>query len=354
MEAVELPEAEGDGDLTYSVSANLPAGLSFDAETRMIEGTPTTAGDTEIVYTVIDGDEGEQLPAESAALTYNIEIVEAEPPTADVESVELSQSSVRESADATEIMVTAVLAEPAEKEETVTFVIGEGDPAAKRDVDYNVTLSSAQVTVEMGGTKASTTLTLTPIDNEDDDGDRALSVTATASGESDSEDITIADDETPSASITLSAAPHTVKEDAGTVAVLITATLNGQVLKEDAEVIIAIDDASSAAKREADYTASFSARLSIAKGDVSGSTALALSPIADGEDEDNEAFTLVGTIADLTVSSATITLEDTEAAPAPVQIRKRKMERIRNRKTLHRKTLHLLSVKKLSLRRPRP
>ena len=316
-EAVELPEAEGDGDLTYSVSANLPDGLDFDAETRMISGTPTTAGDTKIVYTVIDGDEGEQLPAESAALTYLIEIVEAAEPTADVESVKLSQSSVRESADATSIMVTAVLAEPAEKEETVTFVIGEGDPAAKRDVDYNVMLSSAQVTVEVGGTKASTTLTLTPIDNEDDDGDRALSVTATASGESESEDITIADDETPSASITLSAAPHTVKEDAGTVAVLITATLNGQVLEEDAEVIIAIDDASSTAKREADYIASFSARLSIAKGEVSGSTALALSPIADGEDEDNEAFTLVGTIADLTVSSATITLEDTEAAPDP-------------------------------------
>ena len=283
----------------------------------MISGTPTTAGDTKIVYTVIDGDEGEQLPAESAVLTYNIEIVEAPEPTADVESVELSQSSVRESADATEIMVTAVLAEPAEKEETVTFVIGEGDPAAKRDVDYNVTLSSAQVTVEMGGKKASTMLTLTPIDNEDDDGDRALSVTATASGDSGSEDITIADDETPSASITLSADPHTVKEDAGTVPVLITATLNGEVLKEDAEVIIAIDDASSAAKREEDYTAVFSARLSIAKGEVSGSTALALSPIADGEDEDNEAFTLVGTIADLTVSSATITLEDTEAVPEP-------------------------------------
>ena len=317
-EAVELPEAEGDGDLTYSVSANLPDGLDFDAETRMISGTPTTAGDTKIVYTVIDGDEGEQLPAESAALTYLIEIVEAPEPTADVESVELSQSSVRESADATEIMVTAVLAEPAEKEETVTFVIGEGDPAAKRDVDYNVTLSSAQVTVEVGGTKAATTLTLTPIDNEDDDGDRALSVTATAvKGEPGSEDITIADDETPSASITLSAAPHTVKEDAGTVAVLITATLNGQVLEEDAEVIIAIDDASSTAKREADYIASFSARLSIAKGDVSGSTALALSPIADGKDEDDEAFTLVGTIADLTVSPATITLEDTEAAPDP-------------------------------------
>ena len=313
IDPLELPDVMGgtDDDKTYATSA-LPAGLSFEAATQTISGTPTAATEeTSVIYTVLDSD------GASVAMTVKIEVTAAAEPTADVENVELSQSSVRESADATEIMVTAKLAEPAEKEETVTFVIGEGDPAAKRDVDYNVTLSSAEVTVEVGGTKAATTLTLTPIDNEDDDGDRALSVTATASGESESADITIADDETPSASITLSAAPHTVKEDAGTVAVLITATLNGQVLEEDAEVIIAIDDASSAAKREADYIASFSARLSIAKGEVSGSTALALSPIADGKDEDNEAFTLVGTIADLTVSPTTITLEDTEAAPAP-------------------------------------
>ena len=69
LEAVVLPEAEGDGDLSYSVSNDLPAGLSFDTATRTISGTPTAAGDTKIVYTVVDGDTGEQLPAESAALT---------------------------------------------------------------------------------------------------------------------------------------------------------------------------------------------------------------------------------------------------------------------------------------------
>ena len=60
-----------------------------------------------------------------------------------------------------EIMVTAVLAKPAETEETVTFKIDEGDPAAKRDTDYNMVLApsnSAQVTIAEGETKASTTL----------------------------------------------------------------------------------------------------------------------------------------------------------------------------------------------------
>ena len=80
-------------------------------------------------------------------------------PTADVEKVELSQSSVREGADATEILVTAVLAEAAEKEETVTFKIGG---AAQRDVDFNGTLDPGKVTIAVGETKASTTLTSPP------------------------------------------------------------------------------------------------------------------------------------------------------------------------------------------------
>ena len=51
-----LPAASGTAPLIYSVSA-LPAGLSFDAATRTISGTPTaaTAGAVSIIYTVLDG-----------------------------------------------------------------------------------------------------------------------------------------------------------------------------------------------------------------------------------------------------------------------------------------------------------
>ncbi len=51
-----LPAASGTAPLIYSVSA-LPAGLSFDAATRTISGTPTakTDGAVPIIYTVLDG-----------------------------------------------------------------------------------------------------------------------------------------------------------------------------------------------------------------------------------------------------------------------------------------------------------
>ena len=56
---LELPAATGGtGTLTYTLTGpgagNLPAGLSFDAGTRTLSGTPSTAGTTELTYEVID------------------------------------------------------------------------------------------------------------------------------------------------------------------------------------------------------------------------------------------------------------------------------------------------------------
>ena len=68
--ALVLPEASGGtAPLTYSVST-LPAGLSFDAATRTLSGTPTAAtnGAVTVVYTVIDDD------GATDALTFSITV----------------------------------------------------------------------------------------------------------------------------------------------------------------------------------------------------------------------------------------------------------------------------------------
>ena len=55
VEGIVLPEASGGtAPLVYSLSPALPAGLSFDAATRTIAGTPQTAGETVYTYTVTD------------------------------------------------------------------------------------------------------------------------------------------------------------------------------------------------------------------------------------------------------------------------------------------------------------
>lgn len=309
MQPLELPPATGDGDLTYSVSNTLPAGLSFDRATRTIEGTPTAIETATIIYTAIDGDEARP---ESAAMLFKIEVVEAPPPVVAVASVRSTHSSLREDGGTTEITLTATLATAAPAAETVRFTIvaPTQGTAAVRDVDYSAALA-ALVSIAAGATQATTTLTLTPFDNDEVNGNAFLGVQATASGGSAQTDIKITDAETPSTSIALSVSPHTVREDAEQTELTVTATLDGQALAQDVTATLSIDAASSA-QRDLDYSAVFKPMLVIPAGSIAGGVSLFINPIADSEDEGNETIALNSAIEGLAGGSATITLTDTE------------------------------------------
>ena len=57
MPPLALPMAlGGDGELTYRLSPEVPPGLTFDAATRMLSGTPTEAGVYALTYRVEDSD----------------------------------------------------------------------------------------------------------------------------------------------------------------------------------------------------------------------------------------------------------------------------------------------------------
>ena len=68
--ALELPAATGgNGTLTYSYSPSLPVGLSLDAATRTISGTPTAGADKfTLGWTATDAN------GDSATLTFTIEV----------------------------------------------------------------------------------------------------------------------------------------------------------------------------------------------------------------------------------------------------------------------------------------
>ena len=69
MTAVTLPEATAGSDaLTYSVTPEVP-GLSFQAATRVLSGTPTTAGTSTLTYTATTS------AGESASLMFTVEVV---------------------------------------------------------------------------------------------------------------------------------------------------------------------------------------------------------------------------------------------------------------------------------------
>ena len=75
IEALELPEATGgDGTLTYSLTPDLPAGLSFSAATRRITGTPTAAQAATIyTYEVVDSDSN-TADSDADTLTFKITV----------------------------------------------------------------------------------------------------------------------------------------------------------------------------------------------------------------------------------------------------------------------------------------
>ena len=307
MRPLELPPATGDGNLTYSVSNTLPAGLSFDRATRTIAGTPTAVGTATIIYTVIDGD---GTKPESAVMLFKIAVSEAPPPA--VASVASTHSSLREDGETTEITLTATLTAAAPAAETVRFTIVAPTQgiAAVRDVDYSATLAGL-VSIAAGATQATTTLRLTPFDNDKVDGNTFLGVQATASGGSAQTDIKIADDEIASTSIALSVHPHIVREGTGPTEITVTATLDGKALAQDATVKLSIDAASSA-QRDLDYSALFDPRLVIPAGSIAGATSFSITPIADDEDEGNETIALNSALEGLAGGSATITLTDAE------------------------------------------
>ena len=79
---VELPGAtEGNGDLIYALSPSPPAGVTFDATTRTLSGTPTATQDaTEYTYTVTDSD-GNTAASDADTLTFTIAVAVAEADT---------------------------------------------------------------------------------------------------------------------------------------------------------------------------------------------------------------------------------------------------------------------------------
>ena len=182
-----LPAASGGtGTLTYSVSG-LPAGLSFDAATRTLAGTPTAAtnGAVEVTYTVTDDDDA------TDTLTFTITIVidddDAKIVIDDDAKILLTvnPTAISEDAGPTDVVVTATLdgldGQVFDDDVVVLLAIdedinGDGevnddDKAATRD-DYTAELRL--LTIPPGSVSGTTTLTITPINDKRVEGDETI------------------------------------------------------------------------------------------------------------------------------------------------------------------------------------
>ena len=158
-----LPEASGgDGALTYAISPALPAGLAFDAATRVLSGTPSASqAATLYTYTATDSDTADP---DSASLAFRM-TVEA------VASVSISADAteVNEGDDHTLIGVTLTLSEAVTGAVTIDLA---STGTARLGSDFD--LASTELTVAAGSTRAATTIT--PIRDLEAEGNETITL----------------------------------------------------------------------------------------------------------------------------------------------------------------------------------
>ena len=130
---------------------------------------------------------------------------------------------------------------------------------------------------------------------------------------------TITDDDAAPSGITLSVdtngstsgTPSTVAEDAGATVVTVTATVNGTTRYVDAKTV-AVSVADGTAASPADYAAVNNFNITIVAGAASQSGSFTVTPVDDDLDEANETIDVTGTLTDITITAATVTLTDND------------------------------------------
>ena len=237
----------------------------------------------------------------------------------------LSADPVRvgEEDSATAVMVTAaldggVLSSPT----VVTVQVGAGGDSATEGTDY-ATVSDFTVTIGAGATSGTGTFTLTPAQDSLGEGDETISVggsTTVAELTVRGTELTLVDDETSSTVITLSANPAAVGEGDSATAVVVTAMLNATARQTATAVTVAVGDAGDSATEGTDYATVSNFTVTIGAGATSGTGTFTLTPTQDLLAEGDEAISVGGSATGLTVTGASVTLEDDETASTAVTL----------------------------------
>ena len=125
--------------------------------------------------------------------------------------------------------------------------------------------------------------------------------------------VTVNDDETVSTRVTLSVSPDTLSEGAGAATVTVTARLNSGTRGSDTPVAVTVGSGTAASGTDFATVSGFT--ITIGANQVSGSGTFRLTPTDDSTDEPDETVAIGGSAKRLTVTPATLTIEDNDDAP---------------------------------------
>ncbi len=190
--------------------------------------------------------------------------------------------------DFTEVAATTLTFAAGITTQTVT-VTTTGDMLDESDEDFQVTLS-------------------TPGTADGDPGGTPTLTRATATG-------TITDDDDAPSGITLTATPDRLGEAAGATEIVVTAAVNGETRYVEAQTVT-VSVESGTAIAGTDFGAVTGFNITIAAGAASGTGTFTLTPTNDVLAEEDETLAVMGVSGDLTLTPATITIEDNDDAPS--------------------------------------
>ena len=230
----------------------------------------------------------------------------------------LTPSTINESGNGNSSTVTATLSGESSAAVTVEVSVPNNAP---------VTLSNNTTLTITAGAKASTgVVTITAVDNSVNAPDKTVTVSATASGggvaNPTDQTLTITDDDTtPPTALTITVDTNSINENAGETMVTVTATLDGTSrFGVDKTVNVTIGKENDTAEKGKDYKEIGNLTVRITAGKASGSQTFTLTPIDDEIDEEDETISLEGTLEELTVTDASITLTDDDDPPSGLTI----------------------------------
>ena len=243
----------------------------------------------------------------------------------------VDKERVHEEAGRTEITVTAQNYDDADELANVlndTYV-NLTPSTAGLNSRFNINLPT--LIIRQGQSRASGTIIFIPIDddlkgNDDvDDGiEDDLNITISGSAGATpvlSTSITLIDDDKASQNIRLTFSPATLSKRAGPTEIVVTAELDGKVMTSDVSFQLLIDEASSSARRDTDYSATLTT-IEIRRRKASGTATITITP----KDRGTGIITLTGNVAGINViagqigiTTASLGVTSLTATPASVR-----------------------------------
>ena len=313
--------------VTVSVPNDAPVTLSTNATLSIAAGATSstgavtiTAADNDVdaanVSVLVSGVAAGGGVSNPGSQTLTITDDEGTPTV----SLVLTPTTINESGATNTSTVTATLSGESSTAVTLTVAAVAGASTAAGDF----TLSANKTLTIAAGAKASSgAVTITAVDNDIDAPNKTVTVSATASGGSvadpTNQTLTITDDDAAPSGITLTVSPAMVGEEDGETKITVTATVNGTTRYANAKTVT-VSVGGGTAISGTDYDAVSNFDIIIAAGDASKAGTFDLMPTDDVLDETNETFNVSGTSGSLTITPATITITDDDAAPDAITI----------------------------------